>query len=185
MSWLYTRGVADFTLSAGRRAKTGRDKPESMKTCRLIVVASLVMAVMAGEGLAETKSLMIGRRDGGQLLAYVHEALAMMRSGYRYRIIGDQYSAAAMQVLYIESRDPSRICATAKAKLHFHLGRSPQLGNMKKLGALSRAFIGPRNLKRLGKLPKYGEGFKTVKASAYVGLCRSKTIDCNVAWCGM
>lgn len=156
-----------------------------MKTCRLIVIASLLMGLIAGEGLAGTKSLIIGRRDGGQLLAYIHEAMAMMRSGYRYRIIGDQYSAAAMQVLYIEGRDPRRICATAKVKLHFHLGRSPQVGNMKKLGVLSTAFIGPRNLKRLGKLPKYGSGFKTVKASAYVGLCRSKTISCNVAWCGV
>jgi|GEM_PF-6671948 len=156
-----------------------------MKTCRPIAIAFLLVTLIAGEGLAGTKSLMIGRRDGGQLLAHIHEALAMMRSGYKYRIVGDQYSAAAMQVLYIESRDPGRICATPKARLHFHLGRNPQIGNMKKLGLLSTAFIRPRNLKRLGKLPEYGKGFKTVKASAYVGLCRSKTISCNVAWCGL
>lgn len=32
--------------------------------------------------------------------------------------------------------------------------------------------IGAKNLKRLGRLPEYGKGFKTVRASDYLGLCK-------------
>jgi hypothetical protein len=158
-----------------------------MRTCWRVLVASALTVLFAGQDVAcaASKTVMIGRRDGGQLLRHIHQAVAMTRSGYSYRIVGDQYSAAAMQVLYLESRVPARICATQKARLHLHLGKDHRTGkSMRRLGWISIKFIGRRNIRRLGRLPDYGKGYKTVKASDFVGLCRGKTISCNVAWCG-
>jgi hypothetical protein len=156
-----------------------------MRRPMLTVVGILILVMGQGYALADTKTVMIGRRDGGQLLTHIHEGIEMIRKGYSYRIIGDQYSAAAMQLLYIESRKPTRLCAARKVRLYFHLGKNPRTGPTKKLDWLSTEFIGRANLRRLGKLPVYGHGFKTVKASDYIGLCRSKTISCNVRWCGL
>jgi hypothetical protein len=171
-------------MEARRRGK----RKETMRACRLILlVASLSTVFISGQGLAFASSttVVIERRNGGQLLKHIHQAMVMIRSGYAYRVVGDQYSAAAMQVLYLESRVPVRLCAIRKARLHFHLGKSPRTGkSMKKLDWISTQFIRPQNARRLGKLPDYGEGFKSVKASKFLGLCRSKTLSCNVAWCG-
>jgi hypothetical protein len=97
----------------------------------------------------------------------------MLRSGKSYHVTADQYSAAAMQVVYLESQMPERICATRRARLHFHLSFDKLTKTaVKELDPALVAFIRPENLKRLGKLPQYGRGFKTVKASDYLGLCR-------------
>jgi hypothetical protein len=97
----------------------------------------------------------------------------MLQSGKSYRVTGDQYSAAAMQVLFIESQFPDRICATKRAKLHFHLGYYVKTKEkMKTPDWMFINFIRPENMKRLGDLPEFGKGFKTVKASDYLGLCK-------------
>ncbi|MGE0283254.1 MAG: hypothetical protein AB7P20_21905 [Rhizobiaceae bacterium] len=143
--------------------------------CRRPVLASVILAVIAAAGSspASAKSATIGWRPGGDVYTHIAEALDMIRSGKTYRVTGDQYSAAAMQVVYLESQMPERICASPKAKLHFHLGFDRQTRRpIKALDPVWVAFIRPENLKRLGRLPEYGKGFKTVRASAYLGLCR-------------
>lgn len=123
----------------------------------------------------------IGLRNGGDLLTHINQATYMMSTGHSYRVVGDQYSAAAMQVLLIESQYPERVCAARNAKLHFHLAFDPITKiNMKEPDWYFTAFIRPENLKRLGTLPEYGHGFKTVRASDYLGLCKTKTVNCNV-----
>lgn len=135
------------------------------------VLTTLVVA--GGSGAAFAKSAEIGWRPGGDVYTYIAEALDMLRSGKNYRVTGDQYSAAAMQVVYLEGHMPGRICATRNARLHFHLGFDKQTKTaMKEPDPAWVAFIRPENLKRLGKLPRYGKGFKTVRASDYLGLCK-------------
>jgi hypothetical protein len=135
----------------------------------------LALAAVAGSGgepaLAGPSS--IGWRPGGDVYTYIAQALDMFRSGRSYRVTGDQYSAAAMQVVYLESKMPGRICASRDAMLHFHLGFDKQARRpMEELDPIWVAFIRPENLRRLGKLPAYGKGFKTVRASDYLGLCK-------------
>lgn len=97
----------------------------------------------------------------------------MLGSDKSYRVTGDQFSAAALQVVYLENQMPDRICATRKARLHFHLGFDKETGKpMKKPDVVWVTLIGAKNLKRLGRLPEYGKGFKTVRASDYLGLCK-------------
>jgi hypothetical protein len=142
---------------------------------KLLLAGSVLTAItMAGPpDTAFAKSYEIGWRPGGDVFTYIVEALDMLRSGRSYRVTGDQYSAAAMQVVYLESQMPGRICATPRARLHFHLGFDRQTKTaMKEPDPVWVAFIRPENLKRLGKLPQYGKGFKTVKASDYLGLCK-------------
>lgn len=139
---------------------------------RLAGVAILVLMVYGSPALA-AGSATIGFRPGGDVYTYITQALDMLRGGKSYRVVGDQFSAAALQVVYLENQMPGRICATPKAKLHFHLGFDKQTGRpMKKPDVVWVTLIGPKNLKRLGKLPEYGTGFKTVKASDYLGLCK-------------
>jgi hypothetical protein len=112
-------------------------------------------------------------RYGGEILTHVLEAQQMLNSGKRFRVRGDQYSAAAMQVLFIESQAPERICADRRAKLHFHLSYNLKTKTAEKEPDWSFvAFIGPDNLERLGKLPQFGKGWKTVKAVDFLGACR-------------
>jgi hypothetical protein len=139
---------------------------------RLASAALFAMAVYGSSALA-AGSATIGFRPGGDVYTYITQALDMLRGGKSYRVIGDQFSAAALQVVYLENQMPGRICASPKAKLHFHLGFDKETGRpMKKPDVVWVTMIGPRNLKRLGKLPEYGTGFKTVKASDYLGLCK-------------
>ena len=139
------------------------------------LVALAVMTLFAGQDLtlAATKEVKLKLRLGGDMVAHVNEATRMMQSGKSYRVTGDQYSAAAMQVLFIESQFPDRICAMKRAKLHFHLAYFPMTKEkMKTPDWAFAAFIRPENLKRLGDLPQYGKGWKTVKASDFLGLCK-------------
>jgi hypothetical protein len=141
---------------------------------RWLILTGLVLGVAANAAdPALARSSNIGWRPGGDVYTYIAQALDMFRSGRSYRVTGDQYSAAAMQVVYLESKMPARICASQEAKLHFHLGfdkdsRRPMAG----LDPVWVAFIRPENLRRLGRLPAYGKGFKTVRASDYLGQCR-------------
>jgi hypothetical protein len=76
-------------------------------------------------------------------------------------------------VLFIESQFPDRICATKRAKLYFHLAYDTKhKEKMKAPDWVFVSFIRPENLKRLGDLPQFGKGWKTVKASDYLGLCK-------------
>ena len=141
-------------------------RPASAAAILIALAANGVPAHAAG-------SVAIGFRPGGDVYTYITQALDMLRGGKSYRVIGDQFSAAALQVVYLENQMPGRICATRRARLHFHLGFDRDTGKpMKKPDVVWVALIGPRNLKRLGKLPEYGTGFKTVKASDYLGLCK-------------
>ena len=138
-------------------------------------LAGVTLAVMLATGpqAARAGSANIGWRPGGDVFTYIVEAAEMLRSGKYYRVTADQYSAAAMQVVYLESQFPDHICATRKARLHFHLGFDKQTRTpMKEPDPVWVAFIRPENLRRLGKLPQYGKGFKTVRASDYLGLCK-------------
>lgn len=147
--------------------------------------AAVIAAISLGIRCAASAEVKIGERYGGDLLTHVNQATYMMSTGKSYRVVGDQYSAAAMQVLFIESQYPDRVCATRNAKLHFHLGMDPQTGEtMKEPNWVWTAFIRPENMKRLGKLPEFGKGYKTVRAIDYLGRCKSKTIACNVKGCG-
>jgi hypothetical protein len=142
---------------------------------RRLFLAGIALYGLAAGGAApaSARSSNIGWRPGGDLYGYIAEALEMLQSGRSYRVTGDQYSAAAMQVVYLESQMPRRICATSNAKLNFHLGFDKETRrSMKRLDPVWVAFIRPENLRRLGKLPAYGKGFKTVKASDYLGLCK-------------
>ncbi|MBK1869191.1 hypothetical protein [Taklimakanibacter albus] len=139
---------------------------------RLAGTALFALAVY-GSSAQAAGSATIGFRPGGDVYTYIAQALDMLRGGKSYRVIGDQFSAAALQVIYLENQMPGRICASPKAKLHFHLGFDKETGRpMKKPDVVWVTLIGPKNLKRLGKLPEYGTGFKTVKASDYLGLCK-------------
>jgi hypothetical protein len=139
---------------------------------RLASTAIFALAVYGASAQA-AGSATIGFRPGGDVYSYITQALDMLRGGKSYRVIGDQFSAAALQVVYLENQMPGRICATPKAKLHFHLGFDKETGRpMKKPDVVWVTLIGAKNLKRLGKLPEYGTGFKTVKASDYLGLCK-------------
>ena len=143
---------------------------------RALAAVSVFIAIhtITGEVTAlagnETK---IGRRLGGIFLEHIQEVTTMLQSGKSYRVVGDQYSAAAMQVLFIESQFPDRICATKRVKLHFHLGIDVKTKvKMKEPDWAFISFIRPENIKRLGPLPVYGKGFKTVKGSDFLGLCK-------------
>jgi len=159
--------------------------------CRIIIALSAAVALIAGQGgtaAAGSKEVRIGERAGGYLLVYFVQAHQMMSSGNRYRVAGDQYSAAAMQMLFIESRYPRRVCATPMPKLYFHQAFDPvtkrPIKKRSRLYRLFTAFLGKRYLKRLGPLPESGQGFKTVRATDYLGRCKTKAIACNVTWCG-
>lgn len=141
---------------------------------RWLVLAGMALAAgVNGPQPALARSSIIGWRPGGDVYTYIAKALDMIRSGRSYRVTGDQYSAAAMQVVYLERQMPARICASPGAKLNFHLGFDKETKKpMKGLDPVWVIFIGPQNLKRLGKLPAYGKGFKTVQASDFLGLCK-------------
>jgi hypothetical protein len=63
--------------------------------------------------------------------------------------------------------------AEALDMLHFHIGFDKETKKpLQTLDPVWVAFIRPKNLKRLGKLPAYGKGFKSVKASDYLGQCK-------------
>ncbi len=144
-----------------------------MRWAALVAVAVLSFLVGQDLALAATKEVKIKRRLGGDLLSHVNEATRMMQSGKSFRVTGDQYSAAAMQVLFSESQFPDRICATKRAKLHFHLAYDAKNNEkMRTPDWVFVSFIRPENLTRLGDLPQFGKGWKTVKASDYLGLCK-------------
>ena len=151
----------------------------------LVRFACAGVLLAQGFALAQSKEVQIGERYGGELGLHVNQATYMMSTGNHYRVVGDQYSAAAMQVVFIKSQFPDRICATRKAMLHFYLAMNSQTGESEhEPDWMFTAFIRPENLKRLGQLPEFGHGFKTVKASDYLGLCKTKTVNCNVIGCG-
>jgi hypothetical protein len=141
-----------------------------------VVMAVAVIGLLAHQGVAHAaavKDVRLKLRLGGDVVAHINEATRMMESGKNYRVVGDQYSAAAMQVLFIESQFPDRICATKRAKLYFHLGfYTKTKEKMKTPDWMFSNFIRPENLKRLGNLPQFGKGWKVVKASDYLGLCK-------------
>jgi len=156
--------------------------------CRLVVVLSMLVALVAAQydsALARPREVLLEQRSGGYLFIYIVAGKQMISSGNSYRVRGDQYSAAAIQVLFIERRDPRRMCASPFAKLHFHKPFNPITKmTMKNWRRWLIAFIGKANLKRLGPLPDSGKGFKTVRATDYVKRCKTKAIACNVMWCG-
>lgn len=140
-------------------------------------LAYAIMLVSAlgsiGSGQANAASENIGFRPGGDLYSYMDQAFGMLKGGRSYRVTGDQYSAAAMQVVYLKNHMPGRICATRNTRLNFHLGYDRDTkAPIEKPDAVWVAFIGQNNLRRLGRLPQYGKGFKTVRASDYLGLCK-------------
>jgi hypothetical protein len=144
-----------------------------MRWPKMVPIALMALMASQDASLAATKEVKIKRRYGGDVLHHVNEATVMMASGKSYRVTGDQYSAAAMQVLFIDSQFPDRICAAKRAKLHFHLGIYQKTKErMKTPDWIFIKFIRPENMKRLGALPEFGKGFKTVKASDYIGLCK-------------
>jgi hypothetical protein len=150
----------DQQMNAGDSLSMQRGRPKNL------------LSGLAAQTLDEDRVRNIRMRRGGELIKHINEAARMIASGRSYRVIEDQYSAAAMQVLFVESQVPDRICAGRRAKLHFHLSmnlltRKPDT----KPDWAFVAFIRPENLKRLGKLPQYGKGFKTVQASDFLGLC--------------
>src|SRR4029453_6027660 len=123
---------------------------------RTIIALSAAVALVAAQdsfALAGSKEVRIGTRAGGYLLVFYVQANHMMYSGNRYRVAGDQYSAAAMQMLFIESRYPRRVCATPMPKLHFHQAFDPvtkrPIKKRSRLYRLFTAFLGKGNLKRL------------------------------------
>ena len=141
------------------------------KQAYAIVLTSALVAI--GPGPANAASDNIGFRPGGDLYSYMDQAFGMLKGGKTYRVTGDQYSAAAMQVVYLKNHMPGRICATRNARLNFHLGYDRETkAPIEKPDAVWVAFIGQNNLRRLGRLPQYGKGFKTVRASDYLGLCK-------------
>jgi hypothetical protein len=156
--------------------------------CRLIVVLCAFVALIAAPcdpASARPREVLIGERGGGYLFLYVAQAKEMIATGNTYRVREDQYSAAAIQVLYVERRHPERICASPFAKLHFHQPFNPVTRTpLKDWKRWLLAFIGRANVKRLGPLPVVGETDKTVRAIDFVGRCKTKAIDCNVMWCG-
>ncbi len=156
--------------------------------CRLVIVLSTLAALIAAQcdlASARPREVWLGQRGGGYLFIYIIAGKQMISSGNSYRVRGDQYSAAAIQALFIEKRDPGRICASPFAKLHFHKPFNPLTKTtMKDWRKWLIAFIGRANLKRLGPLPETGEGLKTVRATDYLGRCTTKAIACNVTWCG-
>jgi hypothetical protein len=150
-----------------------RAKGTGMRWASVVPIALMALLASQDPALTATKEVKIKRRHGGDVLKHVNEATTMMGSGKNYRVTGDQYSAAAMQVLFIESQFPDRICATRRVKLHFHLGIYEKTNEkMKAPDWVFTRFIRPENMKRLGDLPEFGKGFKTVKASDYLGLCK-------------
>jgi hypothetical protein len=142
---------------------------------RALLPAGVILAVVAPNSPLPTlaHTLNIGWRPGGDVYTYIAEALDMLRGGQSYRVTGDQYSAAAMQVVYLESQMPGRICANRNVTLNFHMGFDKETKKpLQTLDPVWVAFIRPENLKRLGRLPAYGKGFKSVKASDYLGQCK-------------
>lgn len=132
-----------------------------------------LLFAMAMWDVSQAAAATIGWRPGGDVYTHIAQAIDMLGSGKSYRVTGDQFSAAALQVVYLENQMPDRICATSKARLHFHLGFDKETGKpMKKPDVVWITLIGMKNLKRLGRLPEYGKGFKTVRASDYLGLCK-------------
>ena len=161
-------------------------RPERM--CRLVVLLCALAALIAVPcdlASARPREILIGERAGGYLFLYIVQAKQMIATGNSYRVRGDQYSAAAIQVLYVEKRHPERICASPFAKLHLHqpfnaITKTP----LKDWKRWLQAFIGRANMKRLGPLPVAGQTDKTVRATDFVGSCRTKVIACNVMYCG-
>lgn len=115
----------------------------------------------------------LDRRPGGLLLAHWYEAMFLLASGDYIEVLNDQYSAAAMQVLYIKSKAPDRICSFPGVNLHFHLPYNALTKEaIEEPNWLFKAFIQPKNLERLGTLPQFGMGWKTVKAVDFLGQCK-------------
>lgn len=142
-------------------------------TTRLLTALILTATAISSSQPAFAQRLDIGWRPGGDVYTYIVEALDMLRGGRSYRVTGDQYSAAAMQVVYLKSQMPGRICARRNVKLNFHMGFDKEMKKpLRELDPVWVAFIRPENVKRLGRLPAYGKGFKTVRASDYLGLCK-------------
>ena len=75
-------------------------------------LAAILATILLGTAPAASGEAKIGERHGGDLLTHINQATYMMGTGKSYRVVGDQYSAAAMQVLFIESQYPDRVCAS-------------------------------------------------------------------------
>jgi hypothetical protein len=155
---------------------------------RLVVVLGVLATLIADQcdhAIARSREVWIGQRSGGYLFLYIIEGKHMISSSKSYRVRGDQYSAAAIQVLFVKRRVPDRICASPLAKLYLHQPFDP---STKKTMKNSRRwlidFVGRANLRRLGPLPELGMGFKTVRATDFLGRCKMKAVACNVADCG-
>jgi hypothetical protein len=155
---------------------------------RLVIVAvtlAALIAVQCDPASARPREVWLEQRSGGYLFIYIIAGKQMIASGNRYRVRGDQYSAAAIQALFIEKRHPGRICAAPFPKLHFHKPFNPLTkATMKDWRKWLVAYIGEANLRRLGPLPEMANGYKTVRATDYLGRCKTKAIACNVTWCG-
>jgi hypothetical protein len=156
--------------------------------CRFLVVLSTLAALIAAQCdsvSARPREILLSQRGGGYLFIYAIAGKQMISSGNSYRVRGDQYSAAAIQALLIERQKPGRMCASPFPKLHFHKPFNPiTKTTMKDWRKWLIAFIGKANLERLGPLPDSGKGFKTVRATDYLGRCKTKVVACNVMWCG-
>jgi len=148
-------------------------RPVPRRPYRLLLAGALLALTTLPCGPAYAARVDIGFRPGGDVYTHIAQALDMLRSGRSYRVTGDQYSAAAIQVVYLKSKMPGRICATRGATLNFHLGFDKDTGSsMQKPDIVWVKLMGPETLRRLGPLPEYGKGFKTVRASDYLGLCK-------------
>jgi hypothetical protein len=155
---------------------------------RPVIVLCAVAVLMVTQGnsaLARPREVWLTERSGGYFFVYMILGKRMIESGKSYRVREDQYSAAAIQVLYVKRWAPDRICASPIAQLHFHQPFDPATKTTIK-GARKWLveFIGRANLKRLGPLPNVDEGDKTVRATDYLGQCKTKAVACNVTYCG-
>jgi hypothetical protein len=147
-------------------------------------VAALI-ATQGGPALARPREVWLENRSGGYFFVYMILGKRMIESGTSYRVREDQFSAAAIQVLYVKRWAPDRICASPIAKLHFHQPFDPTTRRtMKDSRKWLVAFIGKAYLRRLGPLPELGKGFKSVRATDYLGQCKTKAVACNVTYCG-
>jgi hypothetical protein len=87
-------------------------------------------------------------RPGGYVSIYQLEARLMLRSGQRIRIEGDQYSAAAIQVVWLKEHGAA-ICVV-RGDLYFHYGTSRGLTTDP-----VHDVLGPVDSKRIGRLSAY------------------------------
>jgi hypothetical protein len=74
--------------------------------CRTLLVGAVAYLTIGSTAVvvAGSKEVKIGERFGGDMLLHVNQATYIMQTGNHYRVVGDQYSAATMQVVFIESQ---------------------------------------------------------------------------------